>query len=129
MQRAGCEKTFEEKKSGKAGTNRPALAYLRPEAFLVVWKLDCLGRSLVEMMRTLDERRRDGVKFRASPSNSTARLPMAASPCRCMARWPSIFLELYRERPMEGLKTASSLQDARTRECYGPPRIHLEGNS
>lgn len=39
---AGCEKIFEEKKSGKAGSKRPeleaALAYLRPEDVLVVWK-------------------------------------------------------------------------------------------
>ena len=37
---AGCEKLFEEKKSGKAGTTRPefeaALAYLRPTDVLVV---------------------------------------------------------------------------------------------
>ena len=54
--RAGCEKIFEEKKSGKAGTSRPeldaALAFLRPDDILVVWKLDRLGRSLAEMMRT-----------------------------------------------------------------------------
>ncbi len=42
--RAGCEKIFEEKKSGKAGSKRPeldaALAFLRPDDVLVVWKLD-----------------------------------------------------------------------------------------
>ena len=48
---------FEEKKSGKAGT-RPAGS--RPPSrssgrgVLVVWKLDRLGYSLVEMMRTID---------------------------------------------------------------------------
>ena len=60
--KAGCEKIFEEKKSGKAGTVRPefqeALAFLRPDDVLVVWKLDRLGRSLVEMMRTIDGLRR-----------------------------------------------------------------------
>ena len=84
---------FEEKKSGKAGTKRPefeaALAYLRPEDVLVVWKLDRLGRSLVEMMRTIDGLRVKDVHFRASPSSSTAPPPMAASPCRCTAPWPS----------------------------------------
>lgn len=69
VQRAGCEKIFEEKKSGKVGTKRPALkaalAYLRPEDFRVVWKLDRLGRSLVEMMRAIDELRQDGVKFQS----------------------------------------------------------------
>jgi len=60
--KAGCERVFEEKKSGKAGTSRPefeaALAFLRREDVLVVWKLDRLGRSLVEMMRTIDALRK-----------------------------------------------------------------------
>lgn len=68
LTRAGCEKIFEEKKSGKAGSKRPeleaALTYLRPEDVLVVWKLDRLGRSLVEMIRTVDKLRADDIKFR-----------------------------------------------------------------
>ena len=54
-----------KKKSGKAGTRRPefeaALSFLRPEDVLVVWKLDRLGRSLVEMMRTIDALGKQGV--------------------------------------------------------------------
>src|SRR4051794_12513431 len=50
LKRVGCERIFEEKESGRAGTKRPAfeaaLAYLRPEDQLVVWKVDRLGRSL-----------------------------------------------------------------------------------
>src|SRR5689334_6760672 len=65
LTKAGCQKIFEEKRSGKAGTKRPqfeaALAYLRPDDVLVVWKLDRLGRSLVEMMRTIDALRREKV--------------------------------------------------------------------
>ncbi len=40
LSRSGCERIFEEKESGRAGTKRPALeaaiAYLRPEDQLVV---------------------------------------------------------------------------------------------
>ncbi len=47
LTKAGCERIFEEKKSGKAGTKRPefdaAIAFLRPEDVLVVWKLDRLA--------------------------------------------------------------------------------------
>ena len=57
--KAGCEKIFEEKKSGKAGTKRPAfevaLAFLRLEDVLVVWKLDRLGRSLAHLVNTVKE--------------------------------------------------------------------------
>ena len=56
LQSAGCTRVFEEKDSGRAGTKRPALeaalAYLRPEDQLVVWKVDRLGRSLREMLDT-----------------------------------------------------------------------------
>src|SRR4051794_4071304 len=56
LRKAGCKKIFEEKESGRAGTKRPAfeaaLAYLRPEDQLVVWKVDRLGRSLREMLDT-----------------------------------------------------------------------------
>lgn len=69
LTKAGCKRIFEEKKSGKAGTKRPefeaALAYLRPTDVLVVWKLDRLGRSLVEMMRTIDGLRIKDVSFNA----------------------------------------------------------------
>ena len=48
LKAAGCQKVFEEKESGRAGTKRPALdaalAYLRAEDQLVVWKIDRLGR-------------------------------------------------------------------------------------
>ncbi len=93
LTKAGCERLFEEKKSGKAGTKRPAfeaaLAFLRPEDVLVVWKLDRLGRSLVEMMRTIDGLRVKESTSARSPSSSTVPLPTAASLCRCTAPWPS----------------------------------------
>ena len=110
LARAGCGRIFEEKKSGKAGTKRPALeaalAYLRPEDFLIVWKLDRLGRSLVEMMRTIDDLRRDGVKFQSLTEqfdSETAHGRFALQVHGAMAEY---FLGLNRERTMEGLKAA-----------------------
>ncbi|KNY19581.1 recombinase family protein [Methylobacterium sp. ARG-1] len=108
--KAGCEKIFEEKKSGKAGTKRPefeaALAYLRPIDVLVVWKLDRLGRSLVEMMRTIDGLRLKEIHFRSlteSFDSATAHGRFALQMHGAMAEY---FLDLNRERTMEGLKAA-----------------------
>lgn len=110
LQKAGCEKLFEEKKSGKAGTRRPAfedaIAFLRPDDVLMVWKLDRLGRSLVEMMRTLDALGRDGVRFRSLTEqfdSDTANGRFALQVHGAMAEY---FLDLNRERTMEGLKAA-----------------------
>lgn len=108
LTKAGCERMFEEKKSGKAGTKRPefesALAYLRPTDVLVVWKLDRLGRSLVEMMRTIDSLRTRGIHFRSLTEqidSDTARGRFALQMHGAMAQ---CFLDLNRERTMESLK-------------------------
>ena len=110
LTKAGCERLFEEKKSGKAGTKRPefeaALAYLRSEDVLVVWKLDRLGRSLVEMMRTIDGLRVKDVHFRSITEqfdSATAHGRFALQMHGAMAEY---FLDLNRERTMEGLKAA-----------------------
>ncbi len=110
LTKAGCERIFEEKKSGKAGTKRPefgsALAFLRSEDILVVWKLDRLGRSLVEMMRTIDSLRTQGVHFQSLTEqfdSDTAHGRFALQVHGAMAEY---FLDLNRERTMEGLKAA-----------------------
>ena len=74
LKKAGCTKIFEEKESGRAGTKRPAfeaaLAYLRPEDQLVVWKMDRLGRSLREMLNTAHDLQERGVKLRSQAQRS-----------------------------------------------------------
>lgn len=110
LAKAGCERIFEEKKSGKAGTRRPeldaALAFLRREDVLVVWKLDRLGRSLVEMMRTIDSLRKQDVRFQSLTEHfdsDTAHGRFALQMHGAMAEY---FVDLNRERTMEGLKAA-----------------------
>ncbi|MEM7117916.1 MAG: recombinase family protein [Chloroflexota bacterium] len=60
LQKAGCERIFEDRKSGAKAT-RPGLAlaldYVRAGDVLVVWRLDRLGRSLkdlIEMVNALE---------------------------------------------------------------------------
>ena len=58
LKAAGCGKTFQDKISG-AKADRPglaeALAYLRPEDSLVVWRLDRLGRSLKDLIGVIED--------------------------------------------------------------------------
>ncbi len=107
---AGCERIFEEKKSGRAWSKRPALeaalAFLRPEDVLVVWKLDRLGRSLVEMMLTIDGLRRDNVKFRSLTEVFDSETPQGRYYLQMQGANAEYFLDLNRERTMEGLKAA-----------------------
>jgi DNA invertase Pin-like site-specific DNA recombinase len=126
LNRAGCDKIFEEKKSGKAGTRRPALeaalAYLRPEDILVVWKLDRLGRSLIEMMRTIDDLRRAEIKFQSLTEHLDSETANGRFALQIHGAVAEYFLDLNRERTMEGLKAAL----ARGRKGGRPPKLSAE---
>lgn len=110
LQRAGCEKIFEEKISGRAGTKRPALeaalAYLRPEDQLVVWKIDRLGRSLREMLDTAHGLQERGVKLRSLTEQVDTETPTGRLMFNFLGTIAEYFLDLNRERTMEGLKVA-----------------------
>ena len=106
LTRAGCGRIFEEKESGRAGTKRPALeaalAFLRPEDQLVVWKVDRLGRSLREMLDTAHKLQAQGVKLRSlteavDTETSTGRLMF-----NFLGTIAEYFLDLNRERTLKG---------------------------
>lgn len=126
LTRAGCEKIFDENKSGKAGTKRPAfeaaLAYLRPEDVLVVWKLDRLGRSLVEMMRTIDMLHKNGVKFQSLTEKFDSDTAHGRFALQIQGATAKYFLDLNRERTMEGLQAALS----RARKGGRPPKLSAD---
>jgi DNA invertase Pin-like site-specific DNA recombinase len=110
LKKAGCTKIFEEKESGRAGTKRPAfeaaLAYLRPEDQLVVWKMDRLGRSLREMLNTAHDLQERGVKLRSLTENADTETPNGKLMFNFLGTIAEYFLDLNRERTMEGLKAA-----------------------
>ncbi|MFD7262800.1 recombinase family protein [Streptomyces sp. NPDC059874] len=64
---AGCARIFEDKASGK-NADRPELTavldYLREGDTLCVWKLDRLGRSLIDLVTIVDGLRAKGVGFK-----------------------------------------------------------------
>lgn len=70
LEDAGCKKIFTEKASG-ALRERPelteALKYLRPNAgdTLVVWKLDRLARSLIQLIDTIEKLEKEDIAFKS----------------------------------------------------------------
>ena len=68
LEKAGCERIFEEKASG-AQRERPALkdalTFLREGDTLVVWKLDRLARSLRQLIDTIEALEQRGIGFRS----------------------------------------------------------------
>jgi DNA invertase Pin-like site-specific DNA recombinase len=69
LERAGCWPIYQERVSGKAGAAHPVrnevLRQLDRGDTLTVWKLDRLGRSLVELQRIVTDLERRGIKFRS----------------------------------------------------------------
>lgn len=66
LEKAGCEKIFDDTVSG-AKEERPgliaALEYVRKGDYLVVWKLDRLGRSLKHLIDVVDDLSDRGIGF------------------------------------------------------------------
>lgn len=66
LSRAGCDRLYEEKVSGKSA-GRPqlteCLADLREGDTLLVWRLDRLGRSLPDLVRIVGDLEKRGVGF------------------------------------------------------------------
>lgn len=82
LEKAGCEKIYTEKLSG-AGRQRPELSRcldnLRDGDVLVVWRLDRLGRSLKQLVDTINELESRQVGFQSltesiDTTTSTGRL-------------------------------------------------------
>jgi DNA invertase Pin-like site-specific DNA recombinase len=72
LERAGCERVFEDQVSG-VSTERPGWAQvkamLRSGDTVVVWRLDRLGRSLKHLIETVTELGERGVGFRSVQEN------------------------------------------------------------
>lgn len=116
LEEAGCSKIFQGKHSGKAESNQAALEslldYIREGDTVVVTKLDRLGRSLTQVLRTLDHFQENEVGFKCLDQNIDTTKnndPMA----RAMIQLLGIFAELERNfivsRTQEGRKATGRL--------------------
>ena len=110
LKAAGCEKVFTETASG-ARTDRPelqkAIEYLREgQDQLVVWKLDRLARSLLQLIETVNELHERKIGFRSLTEN----IDTSSSGGRLIFHIFSSIAEferdLIRERTLAGLESA-----------------------
>ena len=109
LRAAGCDIIHEEEASG-GDSNRPRLAAaidnLRHGDVLVVYKLDRLGRSLRDLLFTLERIEQAGAGFRSV----TEAIDTTTAAGRLMAGMLAVFAEfereLIRERTLHGLANA-----------------------
>lgn len=106
---AGCERTFEEKRTATRGplpAREELLAFARSGDVLVVWRLDRLGRSLrdlVEMVALLGER---GVELQSLRESLDTTTPAGKLTFHIFAALAEMEAAVLRERTRAGLAAA-----------------------
>jgi DNA invertase Pin-like site-specific DNA recombinase len=114
------EHIFEDKMSG-ARADRPdllrMLAYLRAGDTVVVWRLDRLGRSMIQVLQTIEELDKRGVRVQSVHDN----IDSSTSTGRLMIRMLASLAEYERELINE--RAAAAREAARARgEHVGRPK-------
>jgi DNA invertase Pin-like site-specific DNA recombinase len=126
----GCERVFTDTMSG-AKVERPGLTetldFVRPNDTLVVWRLDRLGRSLmnlIELMTTLAER---GVGFRSLSEQIDTTTSGGKLVFHIFGALAEFERELIRERTRAGLAAARARgrQGGRPRKLDSPRKVAM----
>lgn len=113
LKAAGCEKLFEEKRSGRTAADRvelqAALEFVREGDTLVVTRLDRLARSITDLRQMVDGLAVKGVGFRCLQQGA---LDTTRSDGKLLLNILGSFAEfeadIRRERQMEGIAKAKA---------------------
>lgn len=109
LKAAGCERIYEDKRSGK-DMNRPGWRKcrmdLREGDILVVWKLDRLGRSVVDLINTVEELRQEGIGFICTTQSIDTRNAMGRFIFNVLASMAEMEREMISERTKAGIAIA-----------------------
>lgn len=134
LNKAGCEKIFEDHASG-VRTDRPglaqALAYAREGDTIIVWKLDRLGRSMKHLIEIITDLDGKGVGFRSMTENIDTTTPGGRLVFHLFGALAQFERDLIRERTRAGLKAAEDRgrrggrQAAVTPEKLGKARQYM----
>lgn len=110
LKNAGCELIFTEKISGKSKDKRPELkalfSKLRADDTVVVWKLDRLGRSLVDLIDLISEMKILGVHFLSINDNINTQTATGIFTFNIFASLAEFEREIIRERTKAGIAAA-----------------------
>ena len=109
LRRARCGRLYEDRASG-SNTDRPelkrCLAQLRAGDCLVVWRLDRLGRSLVDLIRIVTDLGQRGVAFESVTERIETASPIGRFMFHLLGALAEFERSLIRERILAGLAAA-----------------------
>ena len=124
LKEAQCERVFEDKASG-AKAARPglteALAFMRPGDTLVIWKLSRLGRSLKQLIETVQTMQDKGIELKSLNESIDTRTPTG----KLLFHIVAAFAQFERDNTIENTK--AGLEAARARGKKGGRKPVLEG--
>jgi|TARA_R110002020_G_scaffold124787_1_gene281917 putative DNA-invertase from lambdoid prophage Rac len=108
LQQTGCEEIVQEVMSGaKSLAKRDALLSRLVEGDeLVVWRLDRLGRSTLDVLEQLEDLQHRGIRFVTLEGNFDTGTPMGKTILTIMASLAELERETLRERVKSGLEAA-----------------------
>jgi DNA invertase Pin-like site-specific DNA recombinase len=121
-----ADRIFTDALSGAAGTDRPGLAalldYARARDTVIITAIDRLGRSVVEVTRTIAELGERGIVLRAIREGIDTATPTGRAVAAIMATLAELELEFGMER------RAASRQSRRARQLPAtkPPKLSAE---
>jgi DNA invertase Pin-like site-specific DNA recombinase len=122
LDQAGCRPIYQEKKSGAAGRDRPVrdemLRQLERGDTLAVWKLDRLGRSLIDLLAIVRDLEARGIRFRVL----TQPVDTGSAAGRMFLALLAAFAEFEREMILE--RTAAGRERRKAEGLlHGGPRM------
>lgn len=119
---AGCDEVYTDTASGSK-SERPglkqALSHAREGDVLVVWRLDRFGRSLKDLVASIEELAERGVGFMSLQESIDTTSPTGKLVFHIFASLAEFERELIRERTLAGLASAR----ARGRKGGRPPAM------
>lgn len=127
LERAGVAKIFQEKKAG-AGVRRleleRMLEQLRAGDVVVVYKLDRLARSLIDLLHILAKIEKHGAAFRSLTETIDTGTPAGRMMMQLLGAFAEFERGMIRERSMAGQRAAME----RGKHCGRPAALtHAEG--
>src|SRR5216683_167623 len=126
LNEAGCEKYFGDKMTGSKFERKgleELLAFVRPGDTVIVWKLDRLGRSLKDLIETLNLLKDRGVDFISLTEKIDTTTPGGKLIFHLMGALAEFERDLIRERTNAGLAAAR----ARGRVGGRPRKLKTNG--
>jgi len=122
LEAAGCERFFSDKGTGakfdRKGLNE-ALAFMRSGDILVVWKLDRLGRSLIDLIKTLNMLSEKGIGFMSLTEHMDTTSPGG----RLLFQISGAFAEFERSIIQERTKAGLTAARARGKKGGRPKKL------